>query len=84
MLYAGNQEPRAIKTKETGLVIHPGDRLIMESGGGGGWGDPAQRDPAATARDIENGFVTPGDAGADKPLSRNAGEEGTRAEGVGG
>jgi N-methylhydantoinase B len=79
MLYSGNREPRPIKTKETGLVIHPGDRLVLESGGGGGWGDPASRDPAAIAQDVENEFV-----GVDQPLSRTAGEAGARAEGVGG
>jgi N-methylhydantoinase B len=39
------------------LVIRPDDVLILESGGGGGWGDATQRDPAAVASDIENGFV---------------------------
>ena len=39
-------------------MIRPGDRLVLESGGGGGWGDPARRDPAAVARDVESGFVT--------------------------
>ena len=58
LLYSGNQPPRAIKTKETGLVIRPGDRLVLESGGGGGWGDPAKRDPAAQARDVGDGFST--------------------------
>lgn len=57
-LYSGNQPPRAIKTKETGMMIRPDDRLVLESGGGGGWGNPAQRDPSATTRDIENGFVS--------------------------
>ena len=57
-LHSGNSEPRAIKTKETGLVIRPGDRLVLESGGGGGWGDPEKRDPAAIERDVEEGFVT--------------------------
>jgi len=84
ILYSGNQAPRAIKTKEVGLVIRPGDRAVLESGGGGGWGDPAQRDPAAITDDVENGFTTgPGD-GVAKPLSRIAGEGGTRAKGVGG
>jgi len=32
--------------------------LVLESGGGGGWGDPALRNPDAAARDIENGFVS--------------------------
>ncbi|HVB16222.1 MAG TPA: hydantoinase B/oxoprolinase family protein [Stellaceae bacterium] len=57
-LHSGNEEPRPIKTKETGILIRPGDRLVLESGGGGGWGDPAKRDPAALANDIENGFVS--------------------------
>ena len=55
-LHSGNREPRTIKTKETGIEIRPGDRLVLESGGGGGWGDPAKRDPAAIADDIANGF----------------------------
>jgi N-methylhydantoinase B len=85
-LYSDDQPPRAIKTKETGLVIHPNDVLILESGGGGGWGDPGERDPAATTNDFENGFIS-SDNGtlthqalrAWSPLSRIAGE-GLRAE----
>jgi N-methylhydantoinase B len=50
-------------------VIRPDDVLILESGGGGGWGRPAERDPVAVARDIENGFVTevPADAAEYSP-----------------
>jgi N-methylhydantoinase B len=44
-LYSEGQPPRPIKPKETGLEIRPGDVLILESGGGGGWGNPADRDP---------------------------------------
>src|SRR5271163_50405 len=40
-LYSTGHPPRPIKTKETGLEIRPGDVLILESGGGGGWGNPA-------------------------------------------
>ena len=58
MLYSNGQPPRAIKTKEVGLVIRPGDILLLESGGGGGWGDPTLRNPDATARDTENGFIS--------------------------
>jgi len=57
-LYSGNQPPRPIKTKETGLAIRPNDVLVLESGGGGGWGNPAERVPDAIASDIQNGFVT--------------------------
>jgi N-methylhydantoinase B len=58
ILYSGNEEPRAIRTKETGLVIRPGDRLVLESGGGGGWGNPAERTAESRSHDAENGFVT--------------------------
>jgi N-methylhydantoinase B len=57
MLYSGNREPYAIKTKEVGIDIRPGDVFVVESGGGGGWGDKAQRDPAARERDLIDGFV---------------------------
>ena len=57
VLYSAGREPRAIKTKEVGLTIRPGDRLVLESGGGGGWGDPAERDAADRERDRESGFV---------------------------
>jgi N-methylhydantoinase B len=58
MLYSGNGDPRAIRTKETGLVIRPGDRLVLESGGGGGWGNPAERPDEDRRLDIEKGFIT--------------------------
>jgi N-methylhydantoinase B len=38
--------------------LRPGDRLLMHYGGGGGYGDPRARDPAALRRDIEDGTVT--------------------------
>jgi N-methylhydantoinase B len=59
VLYSGNQEPRAIRTKETGLTIHPGDRLLLESGGGGGYGDAALRTDADNVHDLLNGFISP-------------------------
>ncbi|HTQ33396.1 MAG TPA: hydantoinase B/oxoprolinase family protein, partial [Stellaceae bacterium] len=78
-LYSGNEEPRPIRTKETGLVIRPGDRLVLESGGGGGWGDAGKRSNADRAHDIDEGFVT-----AENPLSRTAGEGGARRAATGG
>jgi N-methylhydantoinase B len=69
-VHSTGRPPSAIKTKEVGLVIEPGDVLVLESGGGGGWGNPAERDPAAIANDIENGFVTNGEAAPHPPASR--------------
>ena len=57
-LYSTGSEPRPIRTKEVGIVIRPGDRLVLESGGGGGWGDPALRTAENRRCDLETGFVT--------------------------
>lgn len=37
----------------------PGDRLVMETGGGAGVGRPERRDPARVAEDVRNGLVSP-------------------------
>ena len=50
-------EERRLRTKEVGIVVQPGDRLLVRSGGGGGWGDPAERDPAARERDRREGLA---------------------------
>jgi N-methylhydantoinase B len=49
---------RVLKTKEMGIPIPPGAVFLVESAGGGGYGDPRRRDPAARAADLDNGFVT--------------------------
>ncbi|MEM6482381.1 MAG: hydantoinase B/oxoprolinase family protein [Pseudomonadota bacterium] len=41
------------------LRIEPGEQLIVETPGGGGFGDPAQREPEALERDLALGFVSP-------------------------
>ena len=48
---------RVLKTKEVGITINPGDRVLVEAGGGGGWGPPEKRDPAARARDAAEGLI---------------------------
>jgi len=37
--------------------LAPGDVVTMDSAGGGGYGDPRQRDPAAHARDLAEGKI---------------------------
>ena len=39
--------------------LDPGQRLTLIEAGGGGFGDPAKRDPAKVRADVEQGFVTP-------------------------
>ena len=48
---------RIVKTKEVGIVVRPGDVLVIESSGGGGWGDRRHRSAEDRAADLENGFV---------------------------
>ena len=40
-------------------TIPAGERLVIEMPGGGGVGAAADRDPAAIARDINAGLITP-------------------------
>jgi N-methylhydantoinase B len=40
-------------------TIQPGDVFVHRTAGGGGWGDPRRRDPAAVAEDVADGKVTP-------------------------
>ena len=44
--------------------VPAGDRLILEMPGGGGLGDPANRDAARTAQDLRDGLVSPEQAAA--------------------
>jgi N-methylhydantoinase B len=36
----------------------PDDVLVNHSGGGGGWGNPFERDPAAVLADVLNEYVS--------------------------
>jgi N-methylhydantoinase B len=53
----GNE--RALPAKTT-LALHAGDTVIMQTAGGGGYGDPAERDPELRRRDRAAGIVTDG------------------------
>ena len=44
--------------KVTGHPIAEGDCVVMESAGGGGYGDPLRRDPEAVRADVVAGYVT--------------------------
>jgi N-methylhydantoinase B len=46
-----------------GETVSEGDLLRLETPGGGGWGNPAERDPESVRLDVCRGFVSPGSAG---------------------
>ena len=43
-------------------LLDTGDQLVYEFGGGGGWGDPLDRDPAAVLDDVWDEYVSIGGA----------------------
>ena len=40
------------------VTLKPGDLMMSFSCGGGGYGAPGEREPAAVARDVASGFVS--------------------------
>ncbi len=53
---AGAETP--IGPKSDGVALRRGDIVRLETSGGGGFGDPGRRDPAAAERDRALGYVT--------------------------
>jgi N-methylhydantoinase B len=39
--------------------LKKGDIVSIRSGGGGGWGEPSQRDPELVLNDVKDGLITP-------------------------
>jgi N-methylhydantoinase B len=51
-------EPSALPGKISGFPVRAGDVVLLQSSGGGGYGDPLTRDPTAVARDVADGYVS--------------------------
>jgi N-methylhydantoinase B len=49
---------RVLRSKETHVVVKPGDRIRCLSAGGGGYGDPKDRPQAKREWDQKNGYCT--------------------------
>lgn len=52
-----HNEGRALRLKATN-PMNPGDIFTLELPGGGGYGNPAERDPRAVVKDVVLGFVS--------------------------
>jgi len=61
--------------KATNVAFQPGDRVNFFTAGGGGYGDPRERDPDLLRRDVAMGLVTPKAAARDygMPVENPAG-----------
>jgi N-methylhydantoinase B len=55
---------RLLPSKPT-MLFRKGEVIRHEHAGGGGWGDPLERDPQAVLRDVRNEFLSAGKADAD-------------------
>ena len=53
---------RVLKTKEVRVPVPPGSSFLIESSGGGGWGNPDRRPASRRSADEKNGYVTAGSA----------------------
>lgn len=52
-------------SKGSGYVMQPGDWIEVRTPGGGGWGNPLERDRERVARDVVRGYISPAEAVAD-------------------
>lgn len=58
LLNEGSPEAANLTLKAVGHVLRAGDRVTILAGGGGGYGDPLQRDPLLVADDVAKGLVS--------------------------
>jgi N-methylhydantoinase B/oxoprolinase/acetone carboxylase alpha subunit len=55
-------------SKFSNVVLREGDEVLLESAGGGGYGEPRQRERELVAEDVAEGYVTPEAAARDYGL----------------
>lgn len=53
----GSVASQALPAKAT-FELHPGETLVVQTAGGGGFGPAAERDPADAARDLAGGIIS--------------------------
>ena len=58
VLNPGAPGEREVSPSGEGIQVRAGDLLRAETGGGGGWGHPFDRDPLDVVRDVLEGFVS--------------------------
>lgn len=51
-------------SKEQGIAVGAGDRILVTTPGGGGYGDPLRREPERVLQDVRRGYLTAEEARA--------------------
>ncbi len=64
-LNRGSDDERFLGANFSGVSVEEGDEFERPSAGGGGLGDPLERDPEAVLEDVVDGYVTPERAATD-------------------
>ena len=54
----GTPQERELEPFSDGNVLRRGEVLRLETGGGGGWGHPFDREPLQVLADVLNGYVS--------------------------
>ncbi len=54
----GSDDEFKVKHTADWVPIHAGERIMYDYGGGGGWGDPLDRDPQAVLDDVLDEYVS--------------------------
>ncbi|MGH8546702.1 MAG: hydantoinase B/oxoprolinase family protein, partial [Gammaproteobacteria bacterium] len=58
ILNPDTDKARVIPSRYSDHTLHPGEVVSLETPGGGGLGNPLERDPGMVLNDVRNGYVT--------------------------
>ena len=58
VLDPGTAMERRLSSKTPYVPLEPGTLVWLQSAGGGGYGDPRERDPKLVERDVRDGYIT--------------------------
>jgi N-methylhydantoinase B len=58
VINAGGENEQVLPSKTPPLRLNKGDRYLLQSAGGGGYGRPQDRDPRRVAADVLDGYVS--------------------------
>lgn len=65
ILNPGTNREKVLASKTPYIALEPNTLVRVQSAGGGGYGDPHERDPALIVEDLKNGYITAEGAKAD-------------------
>ena len=58
LIRAGSERREPLESKVDHVKVAPGDRIVFRTAGGGGWGDPLERDPARVRADVRRKLMS--------------------------